>query len=521
MKISKLDCGYDRKALIERTKKAPVWLHFGAGNIFRAFPCVLLQRLIEAGRADYGIIAVDAFDAETIHRVYEPCDNMSLSVTLNSDGTMKKTPVGSVVESIYLPENRERVSEIICSPSLSLVTFTITEKGYAIRDSAGALLPDIKRDLESKPDEAETFLGFLSACLYRRYLAGKKPLTMLSMDNCSGNGDRLSRAINTFAGSWASLGFAEGGFADYVSEKSGDGVVCPISMIDKITPRPSERVAEALREDGYEDIDIIETEKHTFIAPFVNAEAPEYLVIEDKFSSPRPPLEEVGVKITDRETVEAVERMKVSTCLNPLHTFLAIYGCLLGFERICDEMKDPVLSRLVRRLGYDEGLPVVTDPGIISPREFIDEVINERLPNIFMPDTPQRIATDTSQKLSVRFGETIKSYMERGLDMTGLRCIPLVAAGWCRYLMGVDDKGNPFARSSDPLLEECSAHLSGIKLGGKYSADEIHAALFPIFSNTTIFGVDLYSSPVGEASERYFTEMISSAGAVRRVLEEV
>ena len=99
--------------------------------------------------------------------------------------------------------------------------------------------------------------------------------------------------------------------------------------------------------------------------------------------------------------------MKVTTCLNPLHTALAVYGCLLGYTLIADEMKDPDLKRLVERIGYTEGLPVVTDPGIIRPEAFLKEVLEQRLPNPFMPDTPQRIACDTSQKVPIRFGETV------------------------------------------------------------------------------------------------------------------
>ena len=93
-------------------------------------------------------------------------------------------------------------------------------------------------------------------------------------------------------------------------------------------------------------------------------------------------------------------------------TALAVYGCMLGYTLICDEMKDETLVKLVKRLGYVEGLPVVVDPVILSPKAFIDEVVEQRLPNPFMPDSPQRIATDTSQKVGIRFGETIKSYVE-------------------------------------------------------------------------------------------------------------
>ena len=83
----------------------------------------------------------------------------------------------------------------------------------------------------------------------------------------------------------------------------------------------------------------------------------------------------------------------------------------------------------------------VVDPGVLNPYEFIGAVINRRLPNPFMPDAPQRIATDTSQKLAIRFGETIKAYEARGLDKSNLILIPLVLAGYARYLKGIDDNG--------------------------------------------------------------------------------
>ena len=103
--------------------------------------------------------------------------------------------------------------------------------------------------------------------------------------------------------------------------------------------------------------------------------------------------------------------MKVTTCLNPLHTAMSIYGCMLGYNLISAEMADPDLRAFIQKIGYIEAMPVVTDPGVLNPYEFIGTVINRRLPNPFMPDAPQRIATDTSQKLPIRFGETIKKYV--------------------------------------------------------------------------------------------------------------
>lgn len=222
--------------------------------------------------------------------------------------------------------------------------------------------------------------------------------------------------------------------------------------------------------------------------------------------------------MTDRETVNMTERMKVTTCLNPLHTALAVYGCLLGYKSIADEMKDKDLVALIEHIGYDEGMPVVTDPGIIKPMDFIKEVVEERLPNPFIPDMPQRIATDTSQKVSIRFGETIKSYMARpDMDASSLTYIPLALAGWLRYLLKVDDAGNEMPVSPDPMLEQLSQALEGIQVG---NPDSLQGQLKPVLENAGVFGVNLYEAGLGGKVEEMVRKMLAGPGAVRKTLEE-
>ena len=91
---------YDREKMILETKKNPEWLHFGAGNIFRAFPCALAEKLLASGEIKTGVIAAEGFDEEIIEKVYKPFDNVSLLVTLCGDGNVKKTPIGSVAEAL-------------------------------------------------------------------------------------------------------------------------------------------------------------------------------------------------------------------------------------------------------------------------------------------------------------------------------------------------------------------------------------------------------------------------------------
>ncbi len=554
--------GFDVEAMRKATEEAPVWVHFGAGNIFRGFIAVLQQRLLQKGLARCGIVAAETFDYDIIDRIYEPYDNLTMAVSLYPDGAMEREIVAGIAEGVKADTGDQasfdRLKHIFAQPSLQMISFTITEKGYALTDLKGNYQPAAAKDLEDGPAAARHAMSVVTALLLERYRTCRGPLAVVSMDNCSHNGEKLRAGIVTVAEEWEKRGYVPADFVKWLTDE--EIISFPWTMIDKITPRPAKEVEEALAADGIEDMAPIVTGRNTYIAPFVNAEVPQYLVVEDRFPNGRPALESAGVYMTDRETVNRTERMKVTTCLNPLHTSLAVYGCLLGYDRIFAEMKDPDLKRLVEIVGYEEGMPVVTHPGIIDPMRFIHEVIDQRLPNPFIPDMPQRIATDTSQKIPVRFGETIKAYLAGGAecsdagvqpavfraadaggsaggaddsadgsagsgahgctgsglrDVRSLTAIPLVIAGWLRYLLGVDDNGQPMELSSDPMLGKLQDQLAGIALGAPESAE---GKLEPILSNPVLFGTDLVKAGLAPKIEAMFKELLAGPGAVRRTL---
>ena len=499
---------FDREAVKAKTAAEPTWVHFGAGNIFRAFPAAILQQVLDSGKYDRGVIVAESFDYEIIDKAYRPYDNLSLLVCLQSTGTIEKKVIASVTESLkadpQFTDDWARLVEIFQKPSLQMVSFTITEKGYGFNAA------DLERGMN-----AQFAMGKVTALLYERYKAGALPLTLQSMDNCSHNGDKVKAGVYAYAEKWAEMGLVPAGFVDYVKDESK--VSYPWSMIDKITPRPDAKVQKMLEDDGFEDNYTIVTDRHTFTAPFVNAEETEYLVIEDKYTNGRPPLELGGVMYADRETVDKVEKMKVCTCLNPLHTAMSIYGCLLGYTLISAEMADEDIRGLITKMGYIEAMPVVVDPGVLKPADFIDAVLNRRLPNPFMPDAPQRIATDTSQKLSIRFGETIKAYKERGLDMNNLVLIPLVLAGYARYIKGIDDEGKAFEPSPDPLLAELSAIVAPLEVK---EGPQDFSCLKALYTRKDVFGVDLYEAGLGEKIEAMVAELYAGPGAVRKTLHK-
>jgi fructuronate reductase len=510
---------FDIDAVQKATFERPVWVHFSVGNLFKAFHACLAQRLIEAGVSDRGVIAAEPFDYDAVTKVFPPHDNLLLRVVMKAGGGLDKEVIASVTEALKADsadKDWARLKQIFRSPALQVVSLSITEKGYDFRTMDGAFRPEILEEFDAGPAAPGHAMTKLCALVYERWQAGGTPVALLSTDNFSHNGDRLREAMLTIAGQWKDRGRVAPGFVDYVKDESK--VSFPLSMIDKITPYPSERVRESLALAGLTGLDAVKTSRGATVSPFVNTEEAEYLVIEDRFPNGRPPLEKAGVYFTAREIVDQVERMKVCTCLNPLHTALAIFGCLLGYTSIAAEMKDKDLALLVRNIGYNEGMPVVTDPGIIKPAEFIAEVLEKRFPNPNIPDTPQRIAADTSQKMGIRFGETIKLYKtDKTLGTEKLKLIPLVIAAWCRYLLALDDEGAGFTPSPDPLLEELKRFLTGVTLGNPASAA---GKLKPILSNEKIFALNLYDAGLGERIESCFAEFIAGPGAVRKTLQK-
>ena len=476
--------GYDVAKLRANTIAKPRWVHFGAGNIFRAMIAAGTDKAIESGAMDTGIIAC-AMKNE-VEGCYKPHDDLCINVALGGDGSIEKQIIGCIAQALVSGEDDARLTEIFTDKDLQMVSFTITEKGY---DPNGFLM------------------GKIAEYMHARYQANAQPIALLSLDNCASNGAVLKRGVLS-----AAEKLSDQGFIDYLNSK----VSFPWSMIDKITPRPDPIVQKMLEDDGFTDMAIQITPYGAHMAAFVNAEKVGYLAVQDEFPNGRPDLAACGFLMTDIETVEKCERMKVYTCLNPLHTALAVFGCLLGYERICEEMKDEDLTALINKLGWDEGMKVVTDPGILSPKQFLTDCIEQRFPNPFVPDTPQRIATDTSQKLGIRFGQTLKAYMESDeLDAKSLVAVPLVFAGWLRYLTGISDRGWAFERSPDPMLsslQPVADHLLD------KAADFDEAVLAPVLKNENIFGVDLYRAGIADKVISYLREMLKGTGAIRSTL---
>ena len=161
--------GYDVKAVSEKARKEPLWVHFGIGNIFRIFIGGIADGLLESGALDRGITCVETFDYDVVDKIYAPFDNLGLSVILHRDGRREYKVLGSMAEAIKAqasdPAHWARLKEVFTSPSLQLVSFTITEKGYALHKADGTYFPFVQADIQNGPDMPGGAMAVLTAML--------------------------------------------------------------------------------------------------------------------------------------------------------------------------------------------------------------------------------------------------------------------------------------------------------------------------------------------------------------------
>ena len=188
--------------------------------IFRIFIGGLADRLITQGEMKKGITCVETFDFDVVDKIYKPYDNLVLAVTLKADGSTDKQVIGSLTEAIKaqsnVPEEWNRLKEIFADPGLQMISFTITEKGYALKNAEGNYFPFVQADIDNGPEKPGAAMAVVCALLFERFKAGKHPLAVVSMDNCSHNGEKLQNSILTMAKEWEKKGFVDADFVAYL-----------------------------------------------------------------------------------------------------------------------------------------------------------------------------------------------------------------------------------------------------------------------------------------------------------------
>lgn len=212
------------QAVSEKAKKHPVWAHFGAGNIFRIFVGGMADAMLEKGAMDRGITCVETFDFDVVDQIYTPYDNLVLAVTLNADATTDKRVLGlaergdqSAVEcagELEPPQGR------VCRSGLADDFLHDYREGLCAQECVRRFLPVCAGGYRQRPGENDRSDGDRLRHAAHRFENGKAPLAVVSMDNCSHNGEKLRGAVLTMAEEWLKKGFVPQAFVDYISDET-------------------------------------------------------------------------------------------------------------------------------------------------------------------------------------------------------------------------------------------------------------------------------------------------------------
>jgi mannitol 2-dehydrogenase len=383
--------------------------HVGMGGFHRAHLATYVDELSAAG-SDWGIIGLGLLEHDA--RLAEVMATQDHLYTVIERGieVRRAHVVGSVSGFVFAPPpDLAAAAQAIADPATAILSLTVTEAGYG----------------EPAASEISTF-DRLAAALALRRERDAGPLTILSCDNLTGNGDAARRVTLAAA------------------ERVGDALVdwietnCtfPNSMVDRITPVTRDADRDWLRDAvGIEDAWPVVCE------PF------RQWVVEDKFAAGRPPFEDVGVLFTDR--VEDWERYKLRF-LNAGHTCFANLAALAGIGKVDEAMSVPEVSGFLRGFLADEALPIVPEiPG--QPREDYIATVLERFANPGIGDQVERLCIDGTAKVETYLMPIVLGELERD-GPTGRAATAL--AGWARYLATVD----PAAQAFDAAAPEARAH---------------------------------------------------------------
>ncbi|MGV0794399.1 mannitol dehydrogenase family protein [Mycolicibacterium sp. XJ1819] len=403
--------------------------HFGVGGFHRAHQAMYLDRLLGDGLAtDWGICGIGVLPNDRrMKNALADQDCLYTLILEHPDGTREPRVIGSIVDFRHAPDDPDAVVELLADPAIRIISLTITEGGYNIRDSDGEFdltNAAVQADLAGDAPPATVF-GLVTAAMARRRERGVGAPTIVSCDNIVENGHVARKAFMTFAEA------LEPALAQWIGANSR----FPNSMVDRITPVTTPEVTESLsREFGVDDAWPVAAE------PFA------LWVLEDDFVAGRPPLEKAGVQLVD--DVAPYEAMKLRL-LNASHQGLCYFAYLAGYRLVHDAAQDPLFAEFLTRYMDSEAMPTLQPvPGLI---EFKEQLI-PRFANAYVRDTVARLCAESSDRIPKWLLPVARDNLGSGGPV---RLAAAIVASWARYAEGVDEQGEPITvvdRLADSLV---------------------------------------------------------------------
>lgn len=408
----------------DRNKLVPRIVHLGFGAFHRAHQGVYADILAAEHSSDWGYYEVNLIGGEQQIADLKQQDNLYTVAEMSANAWTARV-VGIVKKALHVElDGLETVLAAMCEPQITIVSLTITEKGYFHAPATGQLMldhPMIVADLNN-PHQPKTAVGVIIEALARRKAAGLPAFTVMSCDNMPENGQVIRDVVTCYAHA-----------IDVELEKwIVENVTFPSTMVDRIVPAVT---ADTL--DKIEQLTGVRDPAGVACEPF------RQWVIEDSFVAARPEWEKAGAELVSN--VLPYEEMKLRM-LNGSHSFLAYLGYLAGYQHINDCMEDENYLRAARELMLQEQAPTLKVQGV-DLQGYADRLI-ARYSNPALRHRTWQIAMDGSQKLPQRMLDSVRWHL---VHDSRFDLLALGVAGWMRYVGGVDEQGQAID-VNDPLL---------------------------------------------------------------------
>jgi fructuronate reductase len=353
-------------------------VHLGVGAFHRAHQVWFTQRA--DSKSEWGIATFTGRSA----KMADDLNSQDCLYTLITRG--KSEDQFEVMNQISLAQDINEpgaLNKQLENSEISIVTLTITESGYT--------------------EAADGVLSKLAQAINNRRITSGAPLTIISCDNISSNGERTREILSKFP-----LGHDYQVFLD-------QQVGFVSSSVDRITPRTTQHDIDlTIDKTGWSDPIPVVTE------PFAS------WVLAGDFRSERPQWEDAGVLFVD--DIEVYENRKL-WLLNAAHSYLAYRGINKGLRTVTEAIGDPEIREEVEVL-WDEASECIP----IDVREYRSDLL-ARFDNSRISHLLEQIAIDGVLKLRARAAEVAIKRLEADKDATAYSRL---FAEWITFLRSHD-----------------------------------------------------------------------------------
>jgi len=445
------------------SKNDLVWLHIGAGSFHRAHQAVYLHRLRERGndedrRWQLALANIRPDMAPLLQELQknEGCYTLE---TVTPQGQRAYETIRAIRNIVPWDAQLKSLVKTGAEPRTRVISFTVTEGGYYLdhEHRLDVHQPDLAADIDG---DRRTIYGAISAILQARHDGNAGGVTLLNCDNLRHNGERFLGGLQQFL---ALCGHHQ------LLEWVRNNVTSPNSMVDRITPRPTDAVRQRVKEaTGVDDPCALMAE--SFIQ----------WVIEDDFKAGRPALEKVGVEMV--ASVLPYEEAKIRI-LNASHSCIAWAGTLIGLNYIHEGTAHEDIHRMAWEYVTQDVIPSLT-PSPLDLEAYRDTTL-ARFGNPAIQDTNQRVAADGFSKIPGFIRPTISDGLARGHQPRATARLPALffvflqrwkqGALSYEYQDGVFDPAATRAMldAADPLRAYCADPLLWGELAGTVQLESL------------------------------------------------